>query len=131
MLGTWYARYDVQKRYSVFYLIGSMASAFASILAYGLMQMNGLAGLTGWRWIFIMQGIVRELHDCQIVSYADRDRSLALLVSEDTSGLSTSLTKPRSRHGASCPSQSAILSFAVLKRIAAIRTWNHSLLAGS
>lgn len=36
-----------------------MASAFASILAYGLMQMNGLAGLTGWRWIFIMQGVVR------------------------------------------------------------------------
>lgn len=62
MLGTWYSRYDVQKRYSVFYLIGSMASAFASILAYGLMQMNGLAGLTGWRWIFIMQGVVREKH---------------------------------------------------------------------
>lgn len=56
--GTWYSRFDVQKRYSVFYLIGSMASAFASILAYGLMQMNGLAGLTGWRWIFIMQGVV-------------------------------------------------------------------------
>lgn len=36
-----------------------MASAFASILAYGFMQMNGLAGLTGWRWIFIMQGVVR------------------------------------------------------------------------
>lgn len=40
-----------------------MASAFASILAYGLMQMNGLGGLTGWRWIFIMQGLVRLLQD--------------------------------------------------------------------
>ena len=40
-----------------------MASAFASILAYGLMQMNGLAGLTGWRWIFIMQGVVRLPYD--------------------------------------------------------------------
>lgn len=58
LLSTWYSRYDVQKRYSVFYLIGSMASAFASILAYGLMQMDGLAGLTGWRWIFIMQGLI-------------------------------------------------------------------------
>jgi MFS family permease len=58
LLSTWYSRYDIQKRYSVFYLIGSMASAFASILAYGLMQMKGLGGLNGWRWIFIMQGVV-------------------------------------------------------------------------
>lgn len=70
-LGTWYSRYDVQKRYSVFYLIGSMASAFASILAYGLMQMRGLAGLSGWRWIFIMQGVVRQLHRCWPLLHAD------------------------------------------------------------
>jgi glucose-6-phosphate isomerase len=49
---------DVQKRYSVFYLIGSMASACSGILAYGFMQMEGIAGKSGWRWIFIMEGIV-------------------------------------------------------------------------
>ena len=58
LLSTWYSRYDVQKRYSVFYLIGAAASAFAGILAFGLMQMNGLAGITGWRWIFIMEGVI-------------------------------------------------------------------------
>ncbi|MCJ1361955.1 hypothetical protein MMC16_001056 [Acarospora aff. strigata] len=58
LLSTWYARFDMQKRYSVFYLIGSFASALAGILAYGLMQMNGLAGYSGWRWIFIMEGIL-------------------------------------------------------------------------
>lgn len=35
-----------------------MASAFAGILAYGLMQMEGLAGLGGWRWIFIIEGVL-------------------------------------------------------------------------
>lgn len=66
---------DMQRRYSVFYLIGSFASAAAGILAFGvcgpdmdlgdadtnltkLMQMNGLAHLSGWRWIFIMEGVV-------------------------------------------------------------------------
>jgi MFS family permease len=58
LLSTWYSRYDVGKRYSVFYILGSLASACAGILAYGLMQMNGLAGLTGWRWIFIIEGIL-------------------------------------------------------------------------
>lgn len=47
---------EMGKRYAVFYLLGCVASAFAGILAYGLMQMNGLADLTGWRWIFIIEG---------------------------------------------------------------------------
>ena len=58
LLSTWYSRYDVQKRYSVFYLIGAAASAFAGILAFGLMQMSGISGLSGWRWIFIMEGVI-------------------------------------------------------------------------
>jgi len=48
----------MHKRYSVFYFIGSMSSALAGILAYGLMQMQGLANLSGWRWIFIMEGAI-------------------------------------------------------------------------
>ncbi|KAI9789535.1 MAG: hypothetical protein M1833_002301 [Piccolia ochrophora] len=58
LLSTWYIRYDTQKRYSVFYIIGCFASALAGVLAYGLMQMEGLRGYRGWRWIFIMEGIL-------------------------------------------------------------------------
>ncbi|KAL6244200.1 hypothetical protein RBB50_009070 [Rhinocladiella similis] len=39
LISTWYSRYDLQKRYSFFYLIGSLASACSGILAFGLMQM--------------------------------------------------------------------------------------------
>ncbi|KAF7563583.1 hypothetical protein G7046_g538 [Stylonectria norvegica] len=58
LLSTWYTRYEVGKRYSVFYLLGCVASAFSGILAYGLMQLNGRQGLTGWRWIFIVEGVL-------------------------------------------------------------------------
>lgn len=75
LLSTWYVRYEMGKRYAYFYLIGMFASACSGILAFGLMQMGGLAGLGGWRWIvscpanlarrlaltcwqFIMEGIV-------------------------------------------------------------------------
>ncbi|KAL2071999.1 hypothetical protein VTL71DRAFT_11342 [Oculimacula yallundae] len=58
LLSTWYTRYELQKRNAVFYLIGSMASACSGILAYGIMQMNGLADLGGWRWIFIIEGLL-------------------------------------------------------------------------
>ncbi|KAF1985521.1 MFS general substrate transporter [Aulographum hederae CBS 113979] len=58
LLSTWYIRYETGVRYSYFYIIGCVSSAFAGILAYGLMQMEGLAGIRGWSWIFIMEGIL-------------------------------------------------------------------------
>jgi MFS family permease len=57
LLSCWYARFEVQKRFSAFYLLALLASGFASILAYGIMQMKGVAGLNGWRWIFIIVSI--------------------------------------------------------------------------
>ncbi|KAB5590628.1 hypothetical protein CTheo_5938 [Ceratobasidium theobromae] len=58
LISSWYKRYEVQQRLSVFYMSSVLASGFASILAYGLARMHGLGGLEGWRWIFIMLGIV-------------------------------------------------------------------------
>ncbi|KAF2868716.1 major facilitator superfamily domain-containing protein [Massariosphaeria phaeospora] len=58
LLSTWYTRFEVGKRYSVFYVLGSLASGCAGILAYGLMQMHGLQGKAGWRWIFIIEGVL-------------------------------------------------------------------------
>ncbi|KAG9121497.1 hypothetical protein FRC07_002506 [Ceratobasidium sp. 392] len=58
LISSWYKRYEVQRRLSVFYMSSVLASGFASILAYGLARMNGLGGLRGWRWIFIMLGII-------------------------------------------------------------------------
>lgn len=49
---------EVQKRFSVFYGVGCVASALAGILAFGLIHMDGIQGISGWRWIFIMEGVV-------------------------------------------------------------------------
>ncbi|KAI0834763.1 major facilitator superfamily MFS-1 [Hypoxylon sp. FL0890] len=58
LLSTWYTRYEVGRRYSIFYLLGCVASACSGILAFGLIQMDGVAGLQGWRWIFIIEGVL-------------------------------------------------------------------------
>ncbi|KAI2626776.1 MFS general substrate transporter [Hypoxylon sp. NC1633] len=58
LLSTWFTRYEMGRRYAVFYLVGCFASACSGILAFGLMQMDGLAGLSGWRWIFIIEGVL-------------------------------------------------------------------------
>lgn len=32
--------------------------AFGNLIAYGLKHMEGLGGLRGWRWIFIIEGLI-------------------------------------------------------------------------
>jgi hypothetical protein len=38
------------KRYSFFYILGSVASGFSGLLAMGINKMKGIEGLAGWRW---------------------------------------------------------------------------------
>ena len=54
LLSCWYCRFEVQKRFSGFYLLALLASGFSNILAWALSLMKGVGGLNGWRWIFIM-----------------------------------------------------------------------------
>jgi len=58
LISTWYTRYDLQKRITAFYAIGFFSSGLGGILAYGLMQMEDVGGIRGWRWIFIMEGLL-------------------------------------------------------------------------
>ncbi|KAJ1331011.1 MFS transporter ACS family allantoate permease [Microdochium nivale] len=58
LISCWYSRFELQKRLAVFYSINILAVGFGSILAYGIMQLNGKAGYLAWRWIFIINGLM-------------------------------------------------------------------------
>ncbi|KAK3658394.1 hypothetical protein LTR56_001805 [Elasticomyces elasticus] len=58
LLTLWYRRYEVQKRMAVFYTAASLSGAFSGLLAYGIEHMQGIDGLGGWQWIFILEGLV-------------------------------------------------------------------------
>ncbi|KAF9888592.1 hypothetical protein FE257_008524 [Aspergillus nanangensis] len=61
LVTTWYCRFEVQTRMAVFYAAASIASAFSGLLAFAIEKMNGVGGLEGWRWIFIIEGIATVL----------------------------------------------------------------------
>ncbi|OAA68741.1 Major Facilitator Superfamily protein [Niveomyces insectorum RCEF 264] len=58
LLTIWYKRYEVQRRMAVFYAAASLAGAFSGLLAFAIQHMAGKAGLNGWNWIFILEGLV-------------------------------------------------------------------------
>lgn len=57
-MGMWYKRSEAQKRFSFFFSSTTLAGAFGGLLAYGLGQMAGLRGYGGWRWVFIIEGVL-------------------------------------------------------------------------
>ncbi|RAH47915.1 MFS general substrate transporter [Aspergillus brunneoviolaceus CBS 621.78] len=58
LLGMWYKRSEAQKRFSFFFSSTTLAGAFGGLLASGLGKMDGVRGLAGWRWVFIIEGII-------------------------------------------------------------------------
>lgn len=57
----WYCRHEIQFRQALFFSAASIAGAFSGLLAFGIAKMDGVGGLEGWRWIFILEGIVTVL----------------------------------------------------------------------
>lgn len=57
-MGMWYKRSEAQKRFSFFFSSTTLAGAFGGLLAYGISQMNGVRGYSGWRWVFIIEGAI-------------------------------------------------------------------------
>lgn len=54
----WYVREEMQFRQALFFSAASVAGAFSGLLAYAIAKMDGVGGYAGWRWIFILEGLL-------------------------------------------------------------------------
>ncbi|EAU83773.2 hypothetical protein CC1G_07508 [Coprinopsis cinerea okayama7 len=61
IISAWYKRHELQKRMAVFSLLPLTAGGLSPLLAYGLSLLEGKGNLEGWRWIFIVEGIITIL----------------------------------------------------------------------
>lgn len=57
-LSMWYKRTETHYRVALFFSAASLAGAFGGILAYGIGFMKNVGGYNGWRWIFIIEGLL-------------------------------------------------------------------------
>lgn len=74
-LSSLYTRKEMALRIGMFYTAASLAGAFGGLLARGLNEMDGLGGLEGWRWIFIIEGLLTVV--CGLVAYFFLEGNLA------------------------------------------------------
>ncbi|THX44383.1 major facilitator superfamily transporter [Aureobasidium pullulans] len=59
LLTIFYTRKEIATRIAILYTGNILATAFAGLIAAGVFHgMDGSAGLAGWQWLFILQGVV-------------------------------------------------------------------------
>jgi hypothetical protein len=57
-LSYWYNKHDLPVRMAFFFTMNYLASMITNFLAVGLLEMRGVAGLAGWRWMFLIEYVV-------------------------------------------------------------------------
>jgi len=57
MLGTFYKRQELAIRTSIFYIGNYFAAGTGSLMAAGILKLDGKCSLAGWQWLFIRKAI--------------------------------------------------------------------------
>ncbi|KAF7301592.1 hypothetical protein MIND_00724700 [Mycena indigotica] len=80
-LGSFYKGTELSTRLAAFWGTQAIASAVSGLMASGLLRLRGRAGLEGWKWLFIVDGIITLVVAVGIWFYLPRN------VTKTTGGL--------------------------------------------
>lgn len=58
LLSMYYKKQEIMVREAIFFSAASIAGAFSGLLAAAISKMDGVGGYEGWRWIFILEGLL-------------------------------------------------------------------------
>ncbi|KAL7275358.1 hypothetical protein RUND412_001694 [Rhizina undulata] len=57
LMSSWYTRPELTHRFAFFYAGSALANMFGGLLAAGVLgNLEGAHGISGWRWLFIIEG---------------------------------------------------------------------------
>jgi hypothetical protein len=58
LIASYYRKKELSLRFALFFAAGQCGACFSGLLAYAIIDIDGYAGYAGWRWIFIIEGLV-------------------------------------------------------------------------
>lgn len=91
-MSQWFPRSDRAKALSFFYIGAALASVIGLPLSGAFLHMDGIASVSGWRWLFLMEGIPAAVLGLVVLKYLpDTPQSTHWLNDEQKSWLSRTL----------------------------------------
>ncbi|OBT68516.1 hypothetical protein VE03_02875 [Pseudogymnoascus sp. 23342-1-I1] len=82
-LTLFYSRRQLAVRIGYLFTSAAIAGACGGLIAYGISFMDGAAGLSGWRWIFILEGIPSVLVGIACIFVLPNDVETAYFLTEE------------------------------------------------
>ncbi|PLW55736.1 hypothetical protein PCANC_01565 [Puccinia coronata f. sp. avenae] len=88
LLSSWYRKAELAKRIGILYSGGILAGAFGGFISGGVIDgLEGVGGIRGWRWLFIIEGLITILASIIVVFFLPDWPSNTKWLSEDEKGL--------------------------------------------
>ncbi|KAI0968586.1 retrograde regulation protein 2 [Xylaria arbuscula] len=57
-LCNWYKREELGFRLALLIIASALAGAFGGLIAWGVLHLDGVANMPGWRWLYIIEGLI-------------------------------------------------------------------------
>ena len=82
-VANWYKREELAVRMAFLFASTALSGAFGGLLAYAIYHMDGAAGIAGWRWIYIIEGILTIIWGLVCFYLVPSSYETALFLNED------------------------------------------------
>ncbi|EGU88786.1 hypothetical protein FOXB_00708 [Fusarium oxysporum f. sp. conglutinans Fo5176] len=76
IISNWYLPNETQTRIAILYTSAATGGAFSGLLAFAIAKMDGMAGMEGWRWIFLIEGLFTVVVAIMGMGYTSSDAQL-------------------------------------------------------
>lgn len=79
----WYKREELAQRVSYLFIASALSGAFGGLIAFAILYMDGTAGYPGWRWLYIIEGLITLVWAGCCIYLVPKDYQTAYFLTEE------------------------------------------------
>ncbi|KAE9380691.1 high-affinity nicotinic acid transporter-like protein [Stipitochalara longipes BDJ] len=83
LLCNWYKREELATRVAYLFIASALSGAFGGLLAWAILHMDGVAGYPGWRWLYILEGIITVVWAAMCIFLVPKNYQTAYFLNDE------------------------------------------------
>ncbi|KAI8625579.1 retrograde regulation protein 2 [Xylariaceae sp. FL1651] len=86
-LCNWYKREELGVRIAFLFIASALSGAFGGLLAWAVLHLDGTANMSGWRWLYIIEGLITVVWAGFCVALVPKNYETAYFLDEEQRAL--------------------------------------------